>query len=310
MRPTFSIKIASYKRPEYLRESIESILRQRIPFDSIEVFENASGFDESLIRELTHAGRVEFKINQERVSPNELFYSMATSVNPHDYVCFFHDDDRLHPEFLEEVVGNIAQHPDCALYASNAMVIDSFGSVKGKLLPIKELPVVMEERHELGLYLADSFLPCPGIVYRTADFIAPAELTKTYGNYWDVVFYGEVAKSGGVFLDGRALFDYRRHDGQLSNHTKWIHEDMAWQYFESLCSSDKESSKAVEKKAKARTTQRWINAWLANEVKQLPFDWNRLCITTVHKCLRNNKKALLKSSFVELNKFFRHAHSF
>ena len=294
MSKTFSIKVASYKRPEYLKECLKSILGQQAQFDSIEVFDNASGYHQSLIQELSFSGRVHFHINKERVSPNDLFHKMATSVNSHDYVCFFHDDDRLHPEFLKEVTCSIEQHPNCALYASNATVIDSVGIAKGKLLPINDQPLVMEKRHELGRYLADSFLPCPGIVYKTADFLIPAELTQTYGNYWDVVFYGEVAKSGGVFLDGRALFDYRRHDGQLSNYTKWIHEDMAWQYFESLCSSDKESLKAVEKKAKARITQRWINAWLKNEVRQLPFDWGRFCLRTVHKCLRNNKAVLLK----------------
>ena len=208
MSKTFSIKVASYKRPEYLKECLKSILGQQAQFDSIEVFDNASGYHHSLIQELSFSGRVRFHINKERVSPNDLFHKMATSVNSRDYVCFFHDDDRLHPEFLKEVTCSIEQHPNCALYASNATVIDSVGIAKGKLLPINDQPLVMEKRHELGRYLADSFLPCPGIVYKTADFLIPAELTQTYGNYWDVVFYGEVAKSGGVFLDGRALFHF------------------------------------------------------------------------------------------------------
>ena len=211
------ILILSYDRPEYLREAVRSVLSQKVKPKRIMVLDNGSTapVKEHIEEELAQG--VEW-VGAEVGHPSIWNFRRAITMAEGRFFMMMHDDDRLLPEFTEEIMRFLESHPEVIAVACNAYVIDDEGSRVGGLLCREERhdELLFEDRAELVLHYSRSFLPFPSLVYRNG-YPQEVPLHEEHGKVGDSLFLCQLAEKGKIAYLNRPLFEYRVHSGQDSS---------------------------------------------------------------------------------------------
>jgi glycosyltransferase involved in cell wall biosynthesis len=218
------ILILSYNRPDYLRQAVRSVLGQQLRPKRIIILDNGSKVPvkEHLQAELDQG--VEW-VGADENHPSIWNFRRAISLADGKYFMMMHDDDRLLPNFTQEMVRFLEGHVDVIAIAANAHVIDDAGErVGGLLCPgEKSREMIFQDQAELVLQYSRSFLPFPSIIYRNG-FPQKVPLREEHGKVGDSIFLCQLAKYGKVAYLDQALFEYRVHSGQDSS--TWPFEEI------------------------------------------------------------------------------------
>jgi glycosyltransferase involved in cell wall biosynthesis len=218
------ILILSYNRPEYLRQAVRSVLAQKVRPQRIIVLDNGStaSVKEHLTEELAQG--VEW-FGAENTHPSIWNFRRAVSMAEGRYFMMMHDDDRLLPEFTEQTLRFLDEHPDVIAVACNAYVIDDDGNrMKGRLCREERNPEkIFLDQGDLVLHYSRSFLPFPSLVYRNG-FPQKVPMREEYGKVGDSLFLCQLAEHGKMAYLDQALFEYRVHSGQDSS--TWPFEEI------------------------------------------------------------------------------------
>jgi GT2 family glycosyltransferase len=126
-RPFWSIMVPIYNcPPHYLREALESVLRQDPGPDEmqIEVIDNCSttGDPEAVVREVG-GGRITFRRQSENVGMVANFNDCIRHATGH-WVHILHGDDTVRPGFYARLRMGIARHPKAGAAFSRYILID------------------------------------------------------------------------------------------------------------------------------------------------------------------------------------------
>jgi glycosyltransferase involved in cell wall biosynthesis len=105
-RPTFSLVIPTYRRPELVTQAVESALRQTRPFDRVVVV--ADGTDDPACSALKGSSAEVIAIDKAGVAAARNAGVGRVST---DWVCFLDDDDLLHPDYLAHVESEVLAAP-------------------------------------------------------------------------------------------------------------------------------------------------------------------------------------------------------
>ena len=105
-RPTFSLVIPTFRRPELVAQAVESALRQTRPFDQVVVV--ADGTDDPAISALDRSSAEVIAIDKAGVAAAR---NAGVDRSSTDWVCFLDDDDLLHPQYLELVESEVLAAP-------------------------------------------------------------------------------------------------------------------------------------------------------------------------------------------------------
>lgn len=102
-----SIILATYKPQHYIKESIESLYRQTLPFDKYEVLLILNGCNEpyySQLQQIINQYSTDFNIRILQTDQGGLANARNIGLEhiKGDMVCFFDDDDVLSSSYLEE----------------------------------------------------------------------------------------------------------------------------------------------------------------------------------------------------------------
>ena len=201
-------------KPHFLKEAIQSVLDQRnadlelIVYNdrSDEKIRNVTGeFDDPRIRYYEGRAALEVVENWNRV----LSYARG------EYFVLFSDDDRYHPDFLEEMQGLFARYPACNIFHCRVRKIN----VRGELL---EYTAICPE-HEPGLEFLfhrvngdrEQFAPEFAVKTRKLrDIGGFVDLPLAWGS--DDLTWFKLALEGGIAYNDRPLVDWRRSRQQIS----------------------------------------------------------------------------------------------
>ncbi len=104
--PTFALIIPTHQRPEFVRQAVESALRQRRPFDRVLVV--ADGLDDPGAAALADLPVEVVAIEKAGVAAAR---NAGVDASGTDWVCFLDDDDLLHPEYLARIELEILESP-------------------------------------------------------------------------------------------------------------------------------------------------------------------------------------------------------
>jgi glycosyltransferase involved in cell wall biosynthesis len=105
-RPRFSVVIPTYRRADFLREAVASVLAQRRPADQIIVVSDGSDSEAAGVAERAGVHFIEIEHGGVARARNAGIEA-ATA----DWVCFLDDDDLYHPDYLAELDAYVAAHP-------------------------------------------------------------------------------------------------------------------------------------------------------------------------------------------------------
>jgi len=296
MHPGITIRVLSHNRRDFLVQTLDSAFAQTEPFDTVELYDNGSDFPVRDLAALYPALHLFALPRPVPVLDNVRRAFTAAPANP--WLCVFHDDDLLHPDFCRKTRAAILRHPGISAVSCNGEVIDSGGARLGPLLPGLAEDRLLAGPAELARWYCESFIPFPVVVYRwDANFGADKDFAKPYGRCGDVAFLSRIVQRAPILIRAARDFSYRRHGGQSSAGFLWWEESKRWQLQLDLCQGDPAARRYVQDRRNARLTSRWLNAWLRDEPRTEPWDWAFFSLAATHRFFRNQKLPVFRRIF-------------
>jgi glycosyltransferase involved in cell wall biosynthesis len=210
---TLTIFIQCHNRPAYARCAIESALRQTNHNFKLVVSDNSSN------DELQDLVRAEFPAIDYRRRPSTLtsiqHFSTSIAETDTEFLCLFHDDDLLEPDYVDAMLKAIASHPDAVAYGCNANIMNQDGSAQGQCFESENQYIVIKNPRALaGRYFSrfpNGFAPFPAYIYRTSVIKEIPINPQAGGKYSDFTWLLEISKTGAIVWNGRKLIRYRLH---------------------------------------------------------------------------------------------------
>jgi hypothetical protein len=294
--PRISLRILSYERPRFLVSCLKSVFRQSEPFADVEIHDNRSRFDFTPILARFPGVRLS---QPEANLPTHQFFARAFRDPPaQPWLCVFHDDDQLKPEFCRNMAAAAAARPDCGAISCDGEVLDPDDHVQGPLLPTVAAEAFLRTPGEFARWFCDSFIPFPAAVYpwhaRLAEWMSWA---TAYGRCTDVAFFSRIVQKSPIWIRPEKDFYYRRNPGQDSSGFVWWEETRRWDLQRELAQTEPAHLGYVLQKRRARLTQRWLNAWLKGEPRSEALTRADFSANALHRFVRNNKLAILRRLF-------------
>lgn len=233
--PLVSVIIPTYNRPEYLKQAIDSAVKQTYRNIEIIVSDNCTpesfqkeveSFGDSCIRpkspkevvESFGDSRIRFFRHKENVGmfPNQMnAFKMAQGK----YVASLHDDDMWNEDFLEKLVPPLEENPDVILAFCDQYVIDGQGKInysssdeytkaykrnslnKGVHQPFYEIAVVHKS------------IPTAAACVIRNEFVDWDSIPQEVDGMWDLYLAYLCSRSGhGAYYHPERLTRYRAHE--------------------------------------------------------------------------------------------------
>ena len=128
-KPIISVLMPIYNHPDFLEESIRSVINQKFnfPFELIIIDNNhpdCQHKNEAIIKSINN-NKVLYYVNDSNIGPCEN-WNRAIDLSHADYIIFCHDDDLLYSETLAKLWGWHLKTND------NSMIIGSFDVINEK----------------------------------------------------------------------------------------------------------------------------------------------------------------------------------
>lgn len=211
---TLSVFVLCHNRPDSARQTLLSILEQTDKDFELVVSDNSSNED------VQHMVCAEFpQVNLRRRAPMlrqlEHFNCCIDEVKT-DYFCLFHDDDLMHPDFVQRMKAVLNSNPEVVACGANAL-LESFGKIEPRtsFSSLGELEWIRSPRNLARRYFSraqSGIAPFPGYVY-CRRLVGEVRLPLEGGKYSDVTWLLSLAMKGPMVWLAKPLMTYRMHGG-------------------------------------------------------------------------------------------------
>lgn len=215
MQNKLIVYLLSYKRPDYIIESIDSILAQ--DYDSFDVIVSENSPDDSMVKFLQSQPQYK-NLNIVKRSPNfpslPHINHLLNECKKYEYAMLFHDDDALLPQALTKMMKQITANPDLAAVACNALVVRNRTLTDNLFIPnLKKDLLINSQSQMIKRYLFRSLChaPFPAYIYRTAKLGDNILDSKDGGKHSDTSFLVKLLKNGNILWLAEPLMKYRYH---------------------------------------------------------------------------------------------------
>ncbi|MBW3655395.1 MAG: glycosyltransferase, partial [Gemmatimonadetes bacterium] len=212
-RPFWSVMIPTYNRPDYLEETLRSVLGQDPGPEhmQIEVVDNAStrGDAEEIVRRVG-GGRVVFHRHPSTI-PAWANWNSCVERARGRWVHLLHDDDLALPGLYEHYGRLVREHPGVTMAIGACVLIDEHGRTLGEWKPMREADGPVEDfgaREAVHNWVVP---PCVAIA---------REAYEQHGGYCDFLrhtmdweLYFRVGAAGRVVSTATPRSAYRVHGG-------------------------------------------------------------------------------------------------
>lgn len=213
-----TIYILCYNRPEFAKQSIESVLSQVCQRFNLIVSDHSShnGVEEMVRKnfpDITYIRRSSSLKHLEHF--NLCIHEVST-----DYYCLFHDDDVMAPNFVEEMLEFIQHHQDAAAFACNAY-IETNGEIEKRLafLSYKKYEKFDTPKRLAARYFSrnqSGIAPNPSYIY-SSRIAGDQRFIVNGGKYADVSLLLDIAQQGPIIWLNKPLMTYRMHGNNLGS---------------------------------------------------------------------------------------------
>lgn len=216
-----SIAMATYNGQYYVKDQIDSILRQTISdFELIISDDNSTDDTVSIIKSFTDK-RIRFFSNTINVGFVKNF-EKALSYCSGEYIAFSDQDDIWEENHLEILLNQIQGK---ALSCSNAELIDEFGTKKNvKMSDVLHLKKIPTSNNMLFTLMNKNFVQGSTILFRSALLkkMLPIPSEIKYHDHWLALF---AANNGGVSYTWKSTLLYRQHSAAITRDKAYTIKD-------------------------------------------------------------------------------------
>ena len=172
MSKTLTIALTTYNRPNFLYESIKSILNQTFKDFDLVILNNGSTNETSSVIDSFSDSRISCVRNHTN---NLEFVNKAFDYTDNDFLMIFHDDDIMEPNMIEEMIKIFKSDEEINTISSSINLINSNSKNLNKVRPRIIKDKVWEKKSFIKQYLfSGDIIPCPSTIFRSS-------LIKKYG---------------------------------------------------------------------------------------------------------------------------------
>ena len=222
--------ILSYNRADFLLETLESLKAQTFQNFRIIVLDNASTDNSAeVVRSFSQTRSATLYQQPANIGWLDNFLKVG-SLAEADWVMAFHDDDIIHPRYIEYAIAALERHPDCRLIASNYVGVykTSLEAMTGQDLN-KDYWLFDHAAHFASFCYTLNKVHFGSVIYQRDSF---RRLTREhilpYGKIGDRPAMIETLRAGGGAIVFKAPYiQYRIHasqDSQSSTSGPFLHE--------------------------------------------------------------------------------------
>ena len=230
MSKTLTIALTTYNRPDFLYESIKSILNQTFRDFDLLILDNGSTKETSSVIDSFNDTRISCVRNQT----NDLeFVNNAFSYTKNNFLMIFHDDDIMEPTMLEEMIKIIEGDKEINTISSSINLINSDSKNLKKIRPRIINDKVWTKNGFIKQYLfSGDIIPCPSTIFRSS-IIKKYDLKYDWkvGPAVDLFLFFQINLiRGKMVLLKKPLLNYRIHVNQGSEQKRIELEMQVRQY--------------------------------------------------------------------------------
>ena len=211
------VLVLTYNRSRFLKIQLQSLCEQTLQGFKITVLNNCSTDDTlQVIEEI----KEEYPLRDIQVITNEKNlgnpgnFIRSQSIPTREYVAVFHDDDAVHPEYLELAMKLFNTHEDlvlvcCASDTRYNVTCDNWPAGFNR-------EYFLYPKNEVFLQFLCSRPNFATDVYRTEAYKKAEYHPELFGKLHDICFVCDIAKSGSVAVSNTYGLRYRVHAGSDS----------------------------------------------------------------------------------------------
>jgi glycosyltransferase involved in cell wall biosynthesis len=212
-RPRVSVVIPCYNSGRFLREAIESVLRQSYPAAEIVVVNDGSTDDTAAVARSFERVRYIEQPNQGAPASRNAGIRASTG----DFLVCLDADDRLQPHALATGVESLVAHPEWAFVSGEVSVIAEDGSLRH--VP-KRKPRFGDPYIEL---LRSNYIWTPGVVMYRRDILRAVNGYVTWaGASADYELNVRIARRFPIGRHDQVVLDYRQHPSSMSSDVRYM----------------------------------------------------------------------------------------
>lgn len=210
------VYLPTYNRPELLRKTIRSVLAQTVPVEHICVLDNG-GFPQTreILSEFEGHG-IEYRDTREFENWGNLMASQKYLQR--EYILLLHDDDLIHPEYLETALRVLDSDSDINLLTAHAEPWEI--SQAPVNLPNLSATGHIFSAREYATYVYNASHPSYSLAIYRRSFYKQIDLLdnfEKYGKWGDVPMMLETIQSGKAAVLTDACGWMGVHSGQDTN---------------------------------------------------------------------------------------------
>lgn len=214
--------IPTYNRAEYLQIALESICESIATWRKTIIVNNASTDNTLEIIEnikKKYPKRVIEVITNEKNIGNAGNFKKTQEIAANKYTAVFHDDDAIHPEYIDRAMKIITESDeDIVLATGGANALYNINHENWGILPNYYWEYPSNKNIFLQLILARYTFCC--CIYKTSIYKNIEYKSKLYGKLHDIIFMSEICEKGSaIYLHGECV-RWRQHLGSDSNTLK------------------------------------------------------------------------------------------
>lgn len=210
-RPQVSFAVLNYNNGRFLRDCLDSILRQKggHEFEIILVDDASTDSSDEIARSYTDP-RIRF-VRHERNQGHIATVNDALRHSSGDYIARVDSDDRYRPDFLNEVLAIFSQHPEVGLVYGDAAIINDQGEINTECSDRVHAGRDFKG-NELVRLLEENFICSPTVIARREAWqqTLPAPEGLAFHDWY---FTAMMARRWDFFYLHKVIADYRVHAG-------------------------------------------------------------------------------------------------
>jgi glycosyltransferase involved in cell wall biosynthesis len=222
--PLVSVVVPVYNGARFLRESLDSILRQTYPRTEVIVLDDASK-DETPSIIASYGDRIR-SVRNERNRGGFGNMNAGIALATGDLVAIYHADDVYEPTIVEREVSFLNAHPDIGTVFCLDVFIDATGHEYGRVM----LPPELERKDVLAypdvlnalLRWKNRFLRAPGAMLRRSTYGAIGVFREEFGIAADLDLWLRAARHSGIGMLHEYLYRYRHFHGNWSQQHQYL----------------------------------------------------------------------------------------
>lgn len=218
--PKVSVIIPNYNHGCYLEQRLNSVLQQTYQdFEVIILDDCSTDNSKEIIEQYRRNNKVRSIVYNETNSGNPFKqWDKGIQLAAGEFVWIAESDDWCEISLLENLIEGIEQNEDCVVsYCQSYCISEEDNSIQFQSFSRKLAEIIDGKTFIKGSMLVDNRIFNAGMaIWRKAIY---NKISKDFINYrltGDYYFWIEVCNFGGVFVCGKALNYFRRHEKNVS----------------------------------------------------------------------------------------------